>query len=102
MEVSIIQLVLSTAYVHLFSAKRQRSAVGEVMTETSQDDEEELLIMPHVMQLLGGVQKRMQIATKAYVQQIDIYITVGINTYLYAQEHQTEPDTLFLRGNSEP
>lgn len=39
---------------------------------------------------------------QAYVQQIDIYITVGINTYLYTQEHQTEPDTLLLRENSEP
>lgn len=27
------------------------------MTETSQDDEEELLIMPQVMQLLGGSSK---------------------------------------------
>lgn len=73
------------------------------MTETSQDDEEELLIMPQVMQLLGGELKNQSrlLQRQAYVQQIDIYITVGINTYLYAQEHQTEPDTLLLRGNLE-
>lgn len=74
------------------------------MTETSQDDEEELLPMPQVMQLLGGELKNQSrlLQRQAYVQQIDIFITVGINTYLYAQEHQTKTDTVLLRGNSEP
>lgn len=56
------------------------------------------------MQLLGGEFKNKSrlLQRQAYVQQIDIYITVGINTYLYAQEHQTEPDALLLRGNAEP
>lgn len=74
------------------------------MTETSQDDEEKLLIMPQVMQLLGegGSSKTKADCYKdTYVQQIDIYITVGINTYLYAQEYQTAADTPLLRGNSE-
>lgn len=61
--------------------------------------------MPQVMQLLGGVGFKNQstlLQRQAYVQQIGIYITVGINTYLYAQAHQTAPDTLLLRGNTQP
>lgn len=57
------------------------------MTETSQDDEEQLLITPQVMQLLGGgrgegVQKPKQIATKTGLCITDRYLHNCRDKYL--------------------